>query len=434
MARRQTRAAPHSHGALGGLDATLQGPGASPVCFRQAHIALRYRLLFPFHLSLVLTHACNLACTYCCMGEHHPRAMTTDMAKRAVDLAVLRARESGASSLDIGFFGGEPLLAWATLVAVSEHARVRARAADVPLRLQVTTNGTLLDDARVATLTELGVRTTVSIDGVREAHDLARPTAGGKGSYDAVVAGLTALRRARVLDDVILVMSRANLRHLRESITSLAALAEGGRPGDAPLRVHTNVAYGDAYTDEDLVAWEAQLRGMAEDFVERYGTSRAVGLPLFEGKIAAAVNGGLADMDTCSVGRRNLAVAPSGRLYACDRLVGEDGPAQAPLVLGHLDDGLVVGQTTPRGTRAEECASCTELPRCGSHCACANHSETGQTDLPGPVQCWFEQLVASLADAVATALLKGENVQFTRWIRGGRASSTDKRRLPHVIS
>ena len=93
-------------------------------------------------LTLVLTHACNLACTYCYMGEHHATAMTEELAGRAVDL-LFEATDRPA----LAFFGGEPLLAWERLVFAVERAERRAAergAHPEELELQLTTNATLL--------------------------------------------------------------------------------------------------------------------------------------------------------------------------------------------------------------------------------------------------------------------------------------------------
>lgn len=360
------------------------------------------------------------------MGEHHARAMPLAMAERALDLAADHATTTTEGMLDVGFFGGEPLLAWGTLVAIAKRAREKR---GLVTRLQVTTNGTLIDDERARVLADLGVRTTISIDGAAAAHDRARPNAKGRSSHAAVLRGVESLAHAGLLEDLLLVVSRANVRTLRSDIAYLRGLR--------PRAIHVNVAYETAFTDDELVAWETELRGVAEDFVTSYGTEDAPRFPLFETKIAAIVNGGLTGDDGCSVGRSNVAVAPSGRLFPCDRLVGEDGPREAPRVIGHLDDGIAPTRSLPRGTAAPECATCEERPRCGSHCACANAAETGATNMPGPVQCWHEQVVAALADDVAEALLNGKNVRFSQWLRGTHivgAREETKRRLPQVPS
>lgn len=359
------------------------------------------------------------------MGEHHARAMPQAMADRALTLAAEHASGHTEGRLDVGFFGGEPLLAWDTLTSTAEKAR---RLTGVSTRLQVTTNATLVDGERAERLAALDVRTTVSIDGERASHDATRPRAGTgkKSSYDAVLRGVEALTKVGLFDDVVRVVSPDNVRTLRSDVAFLASLG--------PRTIHVTVAYEAPFGDADLEAWEAELRGLACDHVARY-TRGGPRMPLFEDKIAAVVNGDLEVSQGCSVGRWNVAVAPSGRLYPCDKLVGEDGPKEASRVVGHLDDGIVPSRRLPRGTRAEECGACAERPRCGSTCACANIAETSAPDLPGPTQCWHERVLARLSDEVAEALLRGGDPRFSRWVRGEpEVRIQPKRRLPRVPS
>ncbi len=377
----------------------------------------------PFHLSLTLTHACNLACSYCYMGEHHAGTMTWSTAARALELALAEA--GGGGALDLGFFGGEPLLERALLLRIARQARSLAGAAGVALRMQVTTNGTLLDDALVAELKSLDIVTTLSLDGTREAHEATRPRSGGQSSYDAALRGLAALRGIGWLSDVVAVTAPANVEHLAASV---AALREAGA-----TRIHLNPAFDAAWTDAHLARWERELVDVADAWAEAHRRGAPFRLPALENKIAAAVAGGLRAGDVCAVGRGSVAVAPSGFLYPCDRLVGEDRDARRRI--GHLDDGFAERSLPARGPAAEECGPCAIRDRCGGHCACANIAETGAPDLPGPVQCWYEQVVARIADETGHALLAEQNVPFIAWAYGDVAArvTAPRRRLPQVM-
>src|SRR5687768_2203189 len=122
-------------------------------------------------LTLNLTHACNLGCSYCFAGEKTDRAMDPETGRKGLRLALDRA-ERGDRALDLAFFGGEPLLEADLLLTLADEARALADERRLRLRLSVTTNGTLLTPELAAALNARGFHVAVSLDGVPEAQDL----------------------------------------------------------------------------------------------------------------------------------------------------------------------------------------------------------------------------------------------------------------------
>jgi sulfatase maturation enzyme AslB (radical SAM superfamily) len=115
--------------------------------------------------NLELTNRCNLRCTFCPTGNGRlarPRGF--------MDPALFRRALEGAGRLEfvLLFQWGEPLL----------HPRffdLAREAADRGTRTLVTTNGTLLDDRRIARLLEARLdRVTVSVDGDAATHEAVR--------------------------------------------------------------------------------------------------------------------------------------------------------------------------------------------------------------------------------------------------------------------
>ncbi len=356
-------------------------------------------------VTLVLTHDCNLGCAYCYAGAKFQKRMSPETASRAIALAFA----DGAPRVQVSFFGGEPLLAWDELVRSATEARARAVARGVALVMSVTTNGTLLDDDRAATLDALGVYVALSIDGIREAHDTGRPRAGGGSSFDQVARGLDVLVRRGTPFETISVVTPQNAHLVGESVAWLFAQ---GVP-----RVGLNPCYEAAFDDAALAAWERGLVHAAEVVAGHFRSGRVVSLTTFDNKILAAVKGGLSAGDRCSLGTRSVAVAPSGNLYACERLVAED--EDASLVIGHVDDWAgAAGEACARGPVNAECEPCGERWRCSSHCACANRAETGRTDVAGGTQCWHERTTARIADQLAETLWAEQNVAFLAWFYG----------------
>jgi len=67
------------------------------------------KAMYPrFGLVLMLTHACNLRCSYCYTGEKPPRSMEAHVGTRAIDRALASMEEGG--TLELSLFGGEPVL------------------------------------------------------------------------------------------------------------------------------------------------------------------------------------------------------------------------------------------------------------------------------------------------------------------------------------
>ncbi len=364
--------------------------------------------------TLVLTHDCNLACTYCYTGEKFRAAMDDATAAAGLDLAF-----KGRGPVDLGFFGGEPLIRFDQLVAIARDARERATREKRGLRLSVTTNGTLLTAARLEVLSSLGVQVTLSLDGAREAHEATRPTRGGQSSFDAAVRGAQLLLAAGLPLDVIAVVAPGNVKWLGETVRFLADL--GAR------QIVLNPCFEQAWSDDDLAAWERGMREAADVYAARMREGRALAFPTFDNKLLAAAKGGLSDCDTCSAGDRELAVAPSGNLYPCARLVGEDRDQR--WVIGHVTRGVErrAVDAIARGPSDPACETCVERWRCGATCVCANFAETGRPDVPGGVQCWYEQTSAAIADAVGGMLLDEGCPAFLAWTYGRVARAAAER-------
>jgi radical SAM protein with 4Fe4S-binding SPASM domain len=125
-----------------------------------------------------------------------------------------------------------------------------------------------------------------------------------------------------------------------------------------------------------------------------------------------------------------VAVAPSGNLYSCERLVSEDEDTRH--VIGHVTTGVSrEHQRAVRGAMPgwhatnDECGSCAERDRCGAYCACANLAETGNLGIAGGVQCWFERTTMRLADQLAERMIEEKNEAFLEWFYPGRREASE---------
>lgn len=355
------------------------------------------------HLTLCLTHDCNLRCRYCYGGRKRAAHMSLDTGRKAVSLALART----GRRLHLVFFGGEPMLRMPTLVALTEHAREAASVAGVSVHPALTTNGTLLTEARAQWLCSRGFVLAVSCDGTREAHDANRRTRRGTSSHARTVAGIRTALAAAIPVRVVMVADPSNAALIAPSAAFLIEL------GVRDLVVNPNWA---ADWSRSRDAWTAAYEALGRLYVQSWRQGREVWISVIDTKIQSHIKDGTLASERCDLGRTNLVVAPGGNLYPCDRLVGED--AGGPLVLGTVHTGpapdrvrAIAGQVCDLPA---DCLGCAIARRCRNRCACANLAMTGELGAPSDSLCFHEQLAVRVADEAAETLVAEGNAAFVR--------------------
>lgn len=333
-----------------------------------------------FRLSLVLTHACPLRCSYCYAGRSQNRHMPSAVADRALD-RVFQTLTAGAQ-LDLVLFGGEPLLAFDEARRVVDRAREMAARHGVTLRIPITTSGAVpLSGEVLRFLAAPDMEVALSIDGLSEVHDRFRPMASGKPSSPRALAALAALVEVGVAFRVVSVVRPETVALLADGLRSL--IARGARSFDPALD------WGACWDVPALARLESALVQVADLYAEHRGE---VEVSWFDTLLAWSAGGVAADALACGFGRGEVAVAPSGRLYPCERLVGEDR-APHDHSLGHLDDASGPFQPAACSGSVEigaDCAGCPVETLCARGCACANLSRSGRPDQPDGLMCTFE--------------------------------------------
>jgi len=134
----------------------------------------------------------------------------------------------------------------------------------------------------------------------------------------------------------------------------------------------------------------------------------------FEVKIASHVYPGSCRAERCELGKRQISVAPNGRLYPCVQFVG-DG-SDATYAIGHVDTGIDENARLRlyhlNDEEKSECASCAIRQRCNHYCGCLNKQATGRIDQVSPTLCAHERIVMPIADRLAERLYKRRNAMF----------------------
>ncbi len=376
-------------------------------------------------LTLFVDHQCNLRCSYCYNGEKFSRRMSLKMMRRAVDLAL----KSATDVLSISFFGGEPLLHADFVQETVKYAERTAadRKPDLRLSYVMNSNAMVFEDDVIALMSpprRFGV--FVSVDGDQAMHDAHRVTPSGRGSYDRVVAGLEKLREAGIPFHILAVLCPDTIRQLGAGLRAIFELG--------PEKVQFSPNYRDEWTDESIEWLRAGMQDAGDVWMERFRAGSAIAVNPFHTKILSHLKGGMPCPSRCLLGGGEFTVTPTGRLYPCAQMVGED--TDEVVAIGHLDSGIdlkaLLRLQKVKDTVEKTCGDCELRDRCQSQCGCRHLALSGKLGVITATLCETEAAFIDEADRIAETLYSEGCEAFIdyyykrNWniIRGGKVSPT----------
>ena len=351
-------------------------------------------------VMLVVTHECNLRCRYCFV-EKSPERMTLETAKAAARFVIANARKTGAVP-EINFFGGEPLLRFDEVVApLCEwvHGTLGER-----MRFSVTTNGTLLDDGRIAFMKRHGFSLLLSMDGAAPVQDYNRPDAAGRGTFSALAPKIPKILAA--WPGVTLRMTALPESCHRTFESVLWAAAEGFRGFFIVPDAFS------AWGGEARAAMAAELSRYADYVIEsrrkgvkyiRFAALEKAGRDLKALELAAERGTyralpGCRAAGKCGLGAGRFAsVHPDGGLFACQELTSREADRfRIGSVFTRADEErrrALMAEFDSSPARGDGCAGCEYDRVCDGGCVANNYLLTGSLSRVPEVECWWRRLL-----------------------------------------
>jgi uncharacterized protein len=143
-------------------------------------------------VTVLTTFACNFACTYCVEdGVISSQRMSEETARRCADYISEMAGRKKVDTINLYYYGGEPLMHIPPIRTISTLVRAYCDAHGMGFAFALTTNGALLTPEVVLELKDLGLEgVKITVDGDRAHHDAKRPFKNGKGSYDSIMQNI----------------------------------------------------------------------------------------------------------------------------------------------------------------------------------------------------------------------------------------------------
>lgn len=174
--------------------------------------------VYPEHISkayLLFGIDCNISCKYCTV-KHNAKKYTykNGMSKETLSKSLDLLFEKNIGLEHITLYGGEPMLHKECLYQFFEY--IENLPLDKVPRIDLITNGLILDLKIIELLKKWDVLVLVSLDGNKMHHDTFRLDMSGIGTYDRVVKGIVAYQNAKLRVGVSLVLGRHNYKDVRK--------------------------------------------------------------------------------------------------------------------------------------------------------------------------------------------------------------------------
>jgi uncharacterized protein len=379
------------------------------------------------NVTVLTTLQCNFACDYCFQGDHgdynkFADKMSLETAGRVGDWIETELDRVCPEKLLLTFFGGEPLLNVPVMYAIAERMWEATQARNVPMFVNIITNGLLLTPDIVDRMVPLGLNgIKITLDGDRDTHNRMRPLRGGQGTFDRIienirrVAGRCAISIGGNFDESSVDSYPALLEFLRQqtfadklvkvnfkpifrpqsptpspqSPRGFIPLIPVGKSGDTLKGTCMTSAGAGGGTACDSCEFLDDKMTFLREETKRHGFTPHDGVH----------NG------PCHVHKEHAhTIGPDGSLYACPGFTGQLADS-----VGHIDGRLDARRKAARErfNRLDPwkvCGDCAFLPVCAGGCVAASYAQLGDMNTPTCHKRSFESALVTLAHDAASAM------------------------------
>ncbi len=143
-------------------------------------------------LTICPTMDCIFRCPYCFESRKHGK-MTEENQKRLVEF--VRNNIKTCKSMDVLWFGGEPLMAFDVIENLSKEFLKICEEYNIPYTAYIISNAYLIDDEIAKKFVEYKISgIQVTIDGPKEIHDTRRVLEGNVGTYEKICENIKILQ------------------------------------------------------------------------------------------------------------------------------------------------------------------------------------------------------------------------------------------------
>lgn len=332
-------------------------------------------------LILQVTQQCNFRCEYCTYSgsyfnrKHSNKKMDAETALKGIDFLI--EHSSNLDRIYIGFYGGEPLLAFDLVKECIEYAEKKAEGKEVIFSM--TTNASLLTEEKRKFFSQHNIQILISLDGPKEIQDSHRIfAADNKGTFEKVTSNIKDLKEKQpeLLQSVGFnsVVDTKNDFDKINNFFSNDELVSDMRTKFSLIQDGFNnsktVVEYDYYVKSEYqffrmllnIIRNGNMDGCSKVVRERYTTLERLSKKLTN---HSAVSEVMNPSGQCIAGTVRLFLNADGNFYPCEK----SSEASEELKIGSLEEGFDVEKvrkiTNIAQLNQERCKNCWSIRLCG---------------------------------------------------------------------
>ncbi|MBI5055423.1 MAG: geopeptide radical SAM maturase [Nitrospirae bacterium] len=309
------------------------------------------------NVSAIINLDCNFNCVYCYEGGMKGKFYMTDETAGLLTDFIKNKFTPGKKTINIDFYGGEPLLSTGLIKSISGEMKSFAESNEAKYTFTLVTNGSLFKRRIAEELAGLGLRgIKVTLDGTPEIHNTTRPFKTGAGSFDTIVNNI------RETCDIVKIGIGGNYQKTNFNKFPLLFVYFDEK-GLTPEKIHevnfnpvmenpkdikAPVDYADGFMSVNE-PWVAQaVVSLREEILKR-------------GYKTATISPSPCQVDVTDY----FVVNYDGGIYKCPSFIGRKGFETGTLLLGVAD---YADSHSPLMWKTGECPECEYLPLCFGGC------------------------------------------------------------------
>ncbi|MCA1565871.1 MAG: radical SAM protein [Acidobacteria bacterium] len=356
----------------------------------------------PTSVTLFLTTACNLRCTYCyaSAGDTPTKVMSLDVAKRGIDFVAANALKRGEDAFTVTYHGGgEPTVNWRTMTESLAYAREKAAVLNVRAEAFAGSNGVLSDsqiDWMIANLD--GV--SLSFDGLPEVHDTHRLTISGQGSSERVMHTMHRFDEVGFEYGLRVTVTSDQIHLLPESIEFICSRFH-------PTRIQVEPSY-------QIGRWQNAPSSETEEFITAFREAQQRAGRHDQEIFFSAARLGTLTNHFCGISQDGFSLSPDGNVSACYEVFSEQNTWAKTFFYGRPDQqskGYKFNLPVLNNLRSqavqhrEYCKGCFAKWTCAGDCYHKSLTANGSEEFAGSDRCHItreltkDQILARIANS-----------------------------------